>query len=296
MKKIIFFGCHSGGLLAFKYLLNSEFRISHVLCLSPEQGDKYAISGYLDYTPFAKENNIPFYYPQKYDLKDKKDFDFFKTGNFDLLIQGGWQRLFPEDILNLLNIGALGLHGSCDPLPKGRGRSPMNWSIIENRKRFLMHLFLIDKGTDSGEVIDILDFDINNEDDIETLYLKYNISYKELLEKNLRNILEGSFDLRPQIGSPSYYRKREPSDGYINWEDMDIYFINRLIKAVTYPYPGAYSEINKRKIRIWKSRIFDTRIRFDEKMYGEIVYEFEKKIIIKCRGGLLLLDQWDWET
>ena len=60
----------------------------------------------------------------------------------------------------------------------------MNWSIIENRKRFLMHLFLIDKGTDSGEVIDILDFDINDEDDIETLYLKYNISYKELLEKS----------------------------------------------------------------------------------------------------------------
>ena len=44
---------------------------------------------------------------------------------------------FPEEILNTLSIGALGLHGSADMLPKGRGRSPMNWSLIEGKKRFL---------------------------------------------------------------------------------------------------------------------------------------------------------------
>lgn len=295
MKKILFCGCHTGGILALNYLLKSDFEITCILCLSPEQGKKYSIAGYFDYTNIAKENNIPFYYPDQYDLKTKKDIDFFKEGKFDLLIQGGWQRLFPKEVINQLSIGALGLHGSSDPLPKGRGRSPMNWSIIENRKRFLMHLFLIDQGTDSGDIIDIYDFDICSEDDIETMYIKYNISYMELLKRNLNNIINEKFKLIPQIGIPSNYPKRTPKDGIIDWEEMDIEYINRLIKSVTYPYPGAFGKVSNKKIRIWKSRIFDTRIRYDEKKYGEIVYRFESKLIIKARGGLLLLDRWDWE-
>ncbi len=295
MKKILFCGCHTGGKLAFNYLLESDFEITYVLCLSPDQAEQYSISGYFDYTSLAKENNIPVYYPHQYDLKTKQDLDFFKKGKFDLLIQGGWQRLFPIEVINQLSIGALGLHGSCDPLPKGRGRSPMNWSIIENRKRFLMHLFLIDQGKDSGDIIDIYDFEINSEDDIETMYMKYNISYMELLKRNLRDIINENFKLIPQIGIPSYYPKRTASDGFIDWEEMDIEYINRLIKAVTSPYPGAFSKVNNKNIRIWKARIFDTRIRYDEKNYGEIVYKFNSKLIIKCRGGLLILDKWEWE-
>lgn len=295
MKKIIFCGCHTGGLIPFEFLVKN-YNISSIICLDESQSRKYSISGYFDFTELAIENNIPIYYPKRYDLKDEEDLNFFREGEFDLLIQGGWQRLFPQDVLDNLSIGALGLHGSCDPLPKGRGRSPMNWSIIENRERFLMHLFLIDKGADSGDIIDIFDFDINNEDDIETLYMKYNISYKELLKKNLKNILNESYSLKSQIGIPSYYPKRTENDGFIDWEEMDVNYINRLIKAVTFPYPGAFGIINNKKIRIWKSRIFDTRIRDDESNYGDIIYTFENRLIIKCRGGLLLLDKWEWQN
>lgn len=295
MKKIVFCGCHTGGVIPLEYLLENGYPICQIVCLNLKQSQKYNISGYYDYSELAAKNNIPIFYPIQYDLKSKEDINFFLNGKFDLLIQGGWQRLFPQEVLSSLNIGALGLHGSSDPLPKGRGRSPMNWSIIENRKRFLMHLFLIDKGADSGDVIDIFDFDINNEDDIETLYMKYNISYKELLKRNLQNILDGRYKLKTQIGIPSYYPKRNEEDGLIDWEEMDVNYINRLVKAVTSPYPGAFGFIKNKKIRIWKSRLFDTRIRDDEKNYGEIVYIFDKKLIIKCRGGLLILDEWNWE-
>ena len=88
---------------------------------------------------------------------------------FDLVIPGGWQRLFPSKILSTLSIGSLGLHGSY-LLPKGRGRSPMNWSLIEG-KCIVYYASFVNPGSD-GDIIEIQDFDITEFDDIETMYFK----------------------------------------------------------------------------------------------------------------------------
>ena len=127
------------------------------MCLTPEMSENYLVSGYYDYRPLAKKMNIPIYVPETYSLNSRRDINFFVEEKFDLLIQGGWQRLFPEEVLNSLRIGALGLHGSSDMLPKGRGRSPMNWSLIEDKKRFIMHLFMIKPGIDNGDILAIQD-------------------------------------------------------------------------------------------------------------------------------------------
>ena len=172
-KNIVMCGCHTGGVKAIEGLLSAGYKFNWFVCLTPEQSKKYHISGYYDYRNIADKYNIPYYIPESYSLKSKKDANFFYQNKFDLLLQGGWQRLFPKDIIQSLKIGAIGLHGSSDKLPKGRGRSPMNWSLIEGKKRFLMHLFMIKPGVDDGGIIAIDDFDITLFDDIETLYFKY---------------------------------------------------------------------------------------------------------------------------
>jgi len=132
---IVFCGSHIGGKSILPYLVE-HFNVSHVVCLNPEQSKQYNVSGYYDFTSLAKEYGLPVYYPKKYTLTEKEDEEFFLDNKFDLLVQGGWQRLFPPPVLESLSIGALGLHGSSDFLPKGRGRSPLNWSLIEGKKRF----------------------------------------------------------------------------------------------------------------------------------------------------------------
>ena len=179
-KNIVMCGCHTGGVKAIEGLLSAGYKFNWFVCLTPEQSKKYHISGYYDYRNIADKYNIPYYIPESYSLKSKKDANFFYQNKFDLLLQGGWQRLFPKDIIQSLKIGAIGLHGSSDKLPKGRGRSPMNWSLIEGKKRFLMHLFMIKPGVDDGGIIAIDDFDITLFDDIETLYFKYSLTYKKL--------------------------------------------------------------------------------------------------------------------
>ncbi len=292
-KRIIMCGCGEVGTNLISSLIDAGVQFSHFVTLTPEQGSKYAISGYADLRSLAREHCIPIYVPRTYALTDAADVAFFREGRFDLLIQGGWQRLFPATVLETLAIGAVGAHGSADFLPKGRGRSPLNWSLIEGRRRFLLHLFLIKAGVDDGDVFAVDNFDITPFDDIETLYLKVALCTRRMLTRHLPDLLANRIKCWPQVGEPSYYAKRTPEDGRIDWDSMDLEQIYNFVRAQTRPYPGAFGALDGRTLRIWKARPFDTRIHYPDAAYGAVVERFGERLLVNCRGGLLLVEDYE---
>jgi methionyl-tRNA formyltransferase len=284
-------GNHVGGEPVVRGLLEAGYRFEWFVCQTPDQAAASGVSGYFDYRLLAAEYDIPVYVPETFSLTSEPDTGFFCDHRFDLLVQGGWQRLFPQEVLATLRIGAIGVHGSSDFLPKGRGRSPLNWSLIEGRRRFVMHLFLITAGADDGDVFDTEIFDITEWDDIETLYWKYAIILRRMHLRSLPGLLSGEITPVPQVGTPSYYPKRTPADARLDWEAMDVWEIYNAVRAQTRPYPGAYGEIDGVLYRIWRCRPFDTRIVYPDAGYGSCVERFGGRMIVNCRGGLLVVDE-----
>jgi methionyl-tRNA formyltransferase len=274
-------------------LLANGTAVDHIVTITEERAAANKVSGWFDYAPIAREHGIALHYAERYDLKASADREFFEKQRFDIIIQGGWQRLFPPEVLATLSIGAIGLHGSADFLPKGRGRSPMNWSLIEGRRRFLLHLFLIKPGVDDGDVIDIEDYDINEFDDIETLYMKLSIVNLRMHLRVLPRLAKGDIVPRPQAGTASYFPKRTAADGLIDWESSDVFEIHNLIRAQTRPYPGAFARLDGRLTRLWRAQPFDTRIIYPGRGYGEVVESFARGLVVNCRGGLLLVTDWE---
>lgn len=290
--KLVMCGCTEYGRYLVSKLIDKGLHFSQFVVLTPEQGERYQVSGYADLRTLAEKYDIPVYIPHDYTLSHPDDVAFFAQHRFDLLIQGGWQRLFPEALLATLRFGAVGVHGSADLLPKGRGRSPLNWSIIEGKTRFLLQLFLIKQGVDDGDVFDCEDFDINPCDSIRTLYYKNVILTERMLLRSLPGFSDGSLTLRPQRGKPTHYPKRSADDGEIDWENMSVRQINDLVRATTRPYPGAYGMLDGRPVRIWQSQIFDTRISYPDSSYGDVVEQFDDCLVVNCREGLLLISEY----
>ncbi|MBX3099071.1 MAG: hypothetical protein KF761_05775 [Salinibacterium sp.] len=272
-------------------LIATGVKFSHIVSIHPDHKAVAQIAGYSDYTSFSERHGIPIHYARDYGLGHEDDLDFFREQRFDLLVQGGWQRLFPTTMLNTLKIGAIGVHGSSDFLPKGRGRSPMNWSILEGRERFILSLFLMEPGADDGPVFDFEMYDINAYDTIRTLYYKLVLATERMILRNLDALLEGRVSPVEQTGEPTYYTKRTPKDGRIDWELLDVQDVHRAVRAQTRPYPGAFAQIDGRWVRIWTAQIFDTRLVFPGKPYGAIVARFGTDLVINCRGGLLLVTE-----
>ena len=291
-KKIVMCGCHEVGYNSIKSLLEKGIKIDYFVTITKEKAKEQKVSGYVNFNNLAKKYQIPVYYAEKYSMKTAKDLAFFKENEFDLLIQGGWQRLFPENILKTLSVGAVGVHGSAEFLPKGRGRSPINWSLIEGKKRFILHFFLMKPGVDDGDIFHFEMFDVNLWDTCKTLYYKNSILTAKILLDYIPKLLSSNFNILPQLGNPTYYKKRTIDDGLISWEST-VYDIYNFTRALTKPYPGAFTYLDTEKIFFWSTQPFDTRISYPLSVEGEVVEVFNSNdFVVKCNSGLLLVTDY----
>jgi len=292
MKKVAFLNCIESGHELLTHLLKENTKIDYIISLTPTQAGKFNVSGYKDFSDISQQYNIPIYYPEQYNLSGEQDLEFFTQHKFDLMMVFGWQRLIPNSIIDSLKIGALGAHGSSEPLPKGRGRSPINWSLIENKTQFILHLFYIDPGVDSGDIIDFMKFDLNEWDTCHTAYHKVQICLRKMLLKNLDLILKGKIIATKQDHSrATYYPKRTPKDGIIDWKKTTKEIYN-LVRAVTKPYPGAFTPNDH--IMIWETQPFDSRIPYPNTQPGEVIEVFnDGSFIVKTIDSTLYVTEYD---
>ncbi|NTV46282.1 MAG: hypothetical protein HGB11_07115, partial [Chlorobiales bacterium] len=252
MKRIAVFGCKHTTLFMVN-ALRQKTEVSKVITISPSQGEKADVADYCDMEKYCRENAISSYVANKYTLKDEADQKQIANMKLDVGFVIGWQRLVPPEVLNSFSIGVFGMHGSADDLPLGRGRSPMNWSLIEGRNNFYTNLFRYDPGVDSGDILDTFVFSIQNGDTAETMHYKNVLAMKALIIRNLEKLFSGDFVLKKQRDiTPTYYPKRTPEDSLIDW-NQDVFRLEAFVRAVTRPFNGSYTYLNGDKITIFRA-------------------------------------------
>jgi len=257
--------------------------------LEPAQGERHQVAGYADLRAIAAADGTKVYHPATYALTDPADQAYLAEAGISVAIVMGWQRLVPAPVLSSLAVGAFGMHGSSEPLPRGRGRSPMNWSLLEGRTSFRTNLFRYDPGVDSGDIVGTVVFDINAWDDCASLHLKNTLAMTQLLDHHLDHLLAGEVDAQPQLDGiePTYYAKRTAEDGRIRWLDMDTMRLFNHVRAQTRPFPGAFShyEGGADPVHIWRAVPFDSRLEFPTSAPGRVCAVFD--------DGTFLVSTWD---
>jgi len=293
--KCVVIGCLEETIETLNILLLYGVKPNHIISLPEHCAIKAVSTNYVNLDSWAYENQVPLSYVESYDMKTSHDLELLKKLSPDVLIVVGWQRLIPESILKHIKFGTLGFHGSSNFLPWGRGRSPINWSIIEGRNRFILHMFLIKPGIDDGDVIGMEIYDINEYDNCRSLYYKTALAQAKLITKYLPLINKGNCLSFPQVGDSFYYEKRTPDDGKINW-NMTADSICRLIRAVTNPYPGAFAYYNGKKIKVWNAQPFTSDLIIPKSVPGEILFiSYNKKeFVVKTIDSSILVT--DYQT
>lgn len=240
-------------------------------------------------------HGIPVREAASYTLTADDDLAFFADAGLDLLVVIGWERLLPPAILGTLGLFACGMHGSAFGLPRGRGRSPLNWSLITGQPKFVTYLFRYDPGVDSGDVIGFKVFDINDHDDAGTLHQKNRIAMVQLLRTYLPLIARGTAVLWPQPPEePSFYPKRTPEDGAVDWH-APTNGIHRLIRALAPPYPPAFTRLGETRIGLLAAQPFDTALFPSSVDPGTVVdvSRSQGRFAVKTGDGSLLVTAFD---
>jgi methionyl-tRNA formyltransferase len=290
---VCYVSCTEGGYEVLCDLLSEGVDVDQLVSLRPAQAEANDVAGYYRVADLADEHDIPVYYPETYELSAERDVEFFADASFDVAIVNGWQRLLRAPVLDTLSIGAFGVHGSASGLPKGRGRSPMNWSLIEDLDRFLLSVIKLDADVDAGAIVDTRKFDVNDHDTIRTMYYKLAMATTDIFVESLPAILDGSIEYADQSGGSTYYPKRTPADGAIHWHDSTETIYN-LVRAVGAPYPGAFTEYDGDRMTIWEAVPFSSDLGLNASE-GEIVQVFETtgEFVVRTADGTLLVRSWE---
>lgn len=148
-----------------------------------------------------------------------------EENEFEIAVSMGWQRLIPKYVLDKFAYGVYGFHGNCGYLPFGRGRSPLNWSIIQGDTRFNLNLFRYDENADSPNVFATEMFSITSHDDIRTAQYKNMICSKNLIRKLLKAYAEKIlwFVRNPKILIPGILRGQQRTEKSISKDGRGIF-------------------------------------------------------------------------
>ena len=276
-------------------LMDLGYPIEALITIPPKIAkQRYHISGYDDLSNLAQKNNITLCPISDYSLKKSED-DKSKITNLglDILIVLGWQRIIPAWLLEILDIGAFGMHGGPLHPPKGRGHSVINWSLIEGKRSFNCYLFKYVEKIDAGPIVASKSFDITHWDTCETLHFKYQLSMVTLLREHMPALLSKTAKLLPQRSSgATYYPKRVPEDGLINWNN-EVTYVHNFVKALTAPYPGAFAYFEKKKVVIWDAQPFDKNITWNKKPGTILKVFYNAKFLVQTRHYALLVNRYE---
>ena len=212
---------------------------------------------------FAPENiNHPLWVAQIRDLKPDIIFSFY------------YRDLIKPEILDIPPAGCLNLHGSL--LPRYRGRCPINWVLVKGETETGVTLHYMTPRPDDGDIVGQHRFAIDPDDTALTLNQKAVTAAVQLLSEVLPRIVDGTAERIPQDASKaSYFGGRRPSDGEIDWR-QPAPVVRNLVRAVTRPYPGAFSHIGSRRCFFWSVR----ETAAESGMPGEIVSV--APLVIRC--------------
>lgn len=216
-----------------------------------------------------------------------------KAYNPDVLFVVGLSQIVPASIIEIPRLGSLGFHPTS--LPKGRGRAPIAWLIL-NESRGAASFFALREGVDDGPIVAQVFFDVLPVDDASTIEEKILIAERLALDSVLLDLnKKGQLAILEQDHSvASWYGRRSPADGWINW-GSSAHEIQKLIRASTLPHPGAFTYSEKVTIKIWKAQVINEPYMG---VVGRILRVDIDSFIVQTGDGILEISEWsssvDW--
>ena len=265
-------------------------KIDLVVTLSSKAKKNYHISGSAEICTLVDECFEADNYKLDSDLCDS----FFKDNEFDIGIVIGWQRLIPQKVLDNFKYGIFGFHASPLGLPFGKGRSPVNWSIILGHEQVYHHCFQYNSKADDGLIFSTTKLEIFPWDNIKSLKKKSLVDFEYTLGILIQDYENEDLDLMEQDSTKeeTFFPKRTPKDGLINILEDSTKIIFNLIRGISKPFPGAFLNYGDNKVIIWKAQPFSYQL-FKNRKAGEVVKIFkDKSFILKTTDGTLLVTDY----
>ena len=252
-KRIVYMGTPDFAVPPLRRLAEEGYRI--VGCVTQPDKPKGRGKTLLP-TPVKEEAlkyGIPVYQPVK--VREDGFFEILQALSPDIIIVAAFGQIIPKKILDLPQYGCINIHASL--LPKYRGAAPIQHALIDGEEQTGVTIMQMGEGLDTGDMLTRTVVPILAEDTGGSLFDKLAEAGAQLLIDSLPKIFAGETCPVPQPEqSPTPYASMIRKEmGNMDFT-QDAVYLERLVRGLS-PWPGAYTYIDGKMLKIWKSKCPD---------------------------------------
>ena len=274
--KFGFVTCVQLGLSCMEEIYHAGGHLDLAITLPDDRAQTKAGRVYLD--EFCHEREIPLV--KSPNVNGPEVVEAIKAYEIDWLFIIGWSQIAREEVLEAPTRGALGIHPTL--LPMGRGRAAVPWAILKGLPETGVTLFKLDEGVDTGPILDQVLLPLSPRETATGLYERVNDAHRTLIRKVWPALENDDIELRIQDEQKaSVWPGRRPEDGEIS-EEMTVAEVDRLVRAVTRPYPGAFIEMDGQRLRVWAG----------DPGHSQVTHGGP---VLQLTDGDYLVTEWEWE-
>lgn len=228
-------------------------------------------------------------------LADNSIREIIQNHNIKIGFSVNWKYTIPEDFIRLFEHGILNLH--LGNLPDYKGNATANWSIINGEDHIYANIHRMEPELDIGDVIARKRIPITSETYISDILKAAESDAPKLFQEAItKTLIEPGYSVvkGSKQGLRCYPRLSE--DSQINWNDS-IDRIDRLVRASSRPYSGAFCYWNNKKLIIWKAKPYKPTEKFLA-VPGHVVEinKINKTIMVACKDGFLELQEIEFDN
>ena len=234
----------------------------------------------------AEELGLPVYQPRR--VNSAEFVTLVRQSNPELIVSVSYDQIFREELLSLPKLGAINFHAG--KLPYYRGRSVINWAIINNETELGVTAHYINEGIDTGDTIMQRTVPIEWTDSYATVLQRVEGVLADMVVDTVRLIAEGRAERWPQsIEEGTYFCARREGDEWLDWSDSSTNLYNK-IRAIAVPGPGARTSIDGHTLIIWKASYHPSWPRYIATP-GEVVGRSSDGVRVKTGDSTIVVQE-----
>lgn len=277
--RIVFMGTPDYSVKTLDALLNAGHEVVGVYAQPDKPVGRKRILTPPPVKVFALEKGIPVFQPGT--LKDEAVFEELKALEPELIVVVAYGKILPENILNLPKYGCINGHASI--LPSYRGASPIQWCIVKGETETGVTIMYMDKGMDTGDIIEIERVKIGNDETADELFERLSFVSADLTVRTIEKIQNGTAKRIPQPTEGVSYAPILTKD----MAQMDFSKTAKELKCLVRGFnswPCAYFMLDGKRVKVLKAEVLDKTTNSE----AGTVIDSDGKLLIACGENTVL--------
>lgn len=248
MTKIVFMGTPDFAVPVLKQLISDGYEVVAVVTQPDRPVGRKKILTPPSVKVAAEQHGIPVLQPEK--LRDSEELEQIIKLEPDLIVTAAYGQILPKKLLDAPKYGCINVHASL--LPELRGGAPIHYAILQGKEKTGVTIMYMVEKLDAGDILTQVEVPISETDTVGTLHDKLSEAGAKLLSETLPKLLRGELTPVPQNEEEATYaynitREQEK----IDWTKTGEEIYNH-IRGFN-PWPVAYTTLNGKTIKIWRS-------------------------------------------